>query len=94
MHNKLLLALISMIRLLGLILTTPARAACAALCDDVTLRSYWVNIAVESPWLRSILSGHRLRAFTPVFARIPREHPGWHPPLPTREVTFFPLRLK
>lgn len=94
MLHKILLALISIIRLWGRIVTTPARAACAALCEDVTLRNFWINLATESPWLRSVLSSRRMRAYVPVLARIPREHSGWHPPLLASKITFLHPRLK
>ncbi|TWU07230.1 hypothetical protein CA54_56350 [Symmachiella macrocystis] len=94
MLHKILLALISIIRLWGRIGTTPARAAYAALREDVTLRNFWLNLATENPWLRSILSSRRMRAYVPVLSRIPREHYGWHPPLPAREITFLHPRLK
>ncbi|WP_339908628.1 hypothetical protein [Symmachiella dynata] len=94
MLHKILLALISIIRLCGRIGTTPARAVYTALREDVALRNFWMNLAIESPWLRSILSSRRMRAYVPVLARIPREYSGWHPPLPASKNTFLHPRLR
>ena len=89
MLHKILLALISIIRLWGRIGTTLVQAACGALCEDVTLRNIWMNLATESPWLSSILSSRRMRAYVPVLARTPRKFSGWHLPLRASEITFL-----
>lgn len=94
MLDKLIVALISMIQLLGRILTTPARSACAALCEEPTLGVFWANLAAERPWLRSISSHRDSRALVPVFARIPRDDAGRRPARMTRDISASHFRLR